>query len=380
MKVSLLGGGLMGTAILYDLIHHQHYDEIQVVEKNKDRIEHLWKKFPGQDNLAFVQIDITDDEKAEETLLGTDLIISALPYDFNLRLLELAIKFGAHFIDLGGNEKILQEQLKLNESAQKQKLIALPACGLAPGLVSILAADGIRQMDELDSVKIYCGGLPQKPILPLNYQIVFSPHGLMNEYLEPVKVIENGQVVEKPALTDIEILEFPEPYGKMESFLTSGGAGTLIFTLQGKTEQLFYKTLRYPGHAEKFRFLFELGFDSDTRLKFEAGEVSPREMLEKILELKLSSKEPDLVLARVMVRGKKDKESKERAYEIIDLMDEAENLTAMMRCTGFSAAIVAQMITESKIQGTGVLPLEEAIPTEIFFSELEKRNIGVNVF
>jgi len=378
MKVSLLGGGLMGMAILHDLIHVQYYEEIQVVEKNNEKIEYLWKRFQGQHNLSFIQMDITDFEKIGDTLLGSDIIISALPYEFNYNLLEVALKIGAHFIDLGGNDEILQKQLQLNEKAEKQKLIAFPACGLAPGLVSILAADGIRELSQVENIKLYCGGLPQKPQPPLNYQIVFSPHGLLNEYLEPVHVIENGKVIEKPPLSGLEIQEFPDPYGKIEAFLTSGGTGTLIHTMRGVAKNLFYKTLRYPGHAEKFKFLFDLGFDSEERFKFESGEVSPREMLEKILEIKLSSNDPDLVLLRVIVEGKKGEEDKRFVYEIIELMDEVHNLTAMMRTTGFSAAIVAQLIAEGKINKYGVLPLEMAIPTQEFFQELERREIILN--
>ena len=379
MKVSILGGGLMGYAILYDLIHNDGaFEDISVVEKNADRIEYLWKHFPNQDNLSFIQLDLTDGEKLQETLLGTDVVISAAPYQFNLHLMEVALNIGSHFIDLGGNEAILNKQLDYDEKARRLGLLMIPACGLAPGLVGLLAVDGIRKLDRVEWVKIYCGGLPQSPRPPLDYQIVFSPHGLINEYLEPVKVIENGEVVEKPALSEREEIHFPKPYRRMEAFLTSGGTGTLIYSQQGKVQNLFYKTIRYPGHAEKFKFLFDLGFKSDEPLVFEDGRVSPRRMLEKILENNLAFRDPDVVLTRVVVSGRSQERSCTHTYEIIDVMDERLNLTAMMRTTGFTAAVVAQLIHEGKIARRGVVPLEEAVSPEEFFLRLRRRGIVIN--
>ncbi|NOX36308.1 MAG: NAD(P)-binding domain-containing protein [Calditrichaeota bacterium] len=379
MKVTILGGGLMGYAILHDLLNNYGaFEEIAVVEKNAERIEYLWKHFPNQDNLSFIQLDITDTEKLQETLLGTDIIISAVPYQYNLKLLEVALNIGAHFIDLGGNETILNKQLALDEKAARLGLIVIPACGLAPGLVSLLAIDGVQKLDRVEWVKMYCGGLPQQPRPPLNYQIVFSPHGLINEYLEPVKVIENGEIVEKPALSELETVHFMKPYEHMEAFLTSGGTGTLIYTLQGQVTHLFYKTIRYPGHAEKFKFLFDLGFKSDEPLSFESGEVSPRQMLEKLLEKNLAFRDPDVVLTRVIVSGESNQQSRTWTYEVIDVMDENLNLTAMMRTTGFTAAVVAQMIHEGKVQRKGVIPLEEAVDPGEFFQRLKRRGIAIN--
>lgn len=379
MKVALLGGGLMGYAILYDFLHnYPDLQEIIVVEKNAERINYLWKQFPNQNNLSFLQLDITETDQLKNALLGYKLLISAVPYQYNLELLKLALDIGAHFIDLGGNETVLQQQLALDEKARKLGITAIPACGLAPGLVSILAMDGIKHLDTTETVKMYCGGLPQHKLPPLDYQIVFSAHGLLNEYLEPVKVIENGKIMEKPPLTELEAVHFSPPYTSMEAFLTSGGTGTLIYTQQDRVENLFYKTIRYPGHADKMRFLFELGFKSEEPIVINGQEVSPRQFLETLLQKNLSLNAPDVVLTRVEVSGLVEDTPRKMVYELVDVQDEVSGLSAMMRTTGFTTAVIGQLILEGVIDATGVLPLEESVPTDMFFQRLKQRNLIIN--
>ncbi len=379
MKVALLGGGFMGYAILYDFLHnYPDIQEIIVVEKNAERINYLWKQFPNQNNLSFLQLDITETDQLKNALLGYRLLISAVPYQYNLELLKLALEIGAHFIDLGGNETVLQQQLALDEKARKLGITAIPACGLAPGLVSILAMDGIKHLDSTEAVKMYCGGLPQHKLPPLDYQIVFSAHGLLNEYLEPVKVIENGKIMEKPPLTELEAVHFSPPYTSMEAFLTSGGTGTLIYTQQDRVENLFYKTIRYPGHADKMRFLFELGFKSEEPIVINGQEISPRQFLETLLQKNLTFNAPDVVLTRVEVSGVAEDTPRKMVYELVDVQDEVSGLSAMMRTTGFTTAIIGQLILEGVIDATGVLPLEESVPTDVVFQRLKQRNLIIN--
>ncbi len=369
----------MGYAILYDFLHnYPDIQEIIVVEKNAERINYLWKQFPNQNNLSFLQLDITETDQLKNALLGYRLLISAVPYQYNLELLKLALEIGAHFIDLGGNETVLQQQLALDEKARKLGITAIPACGLAPGLVSILAMDGIKHLDSTEAVKMYCGGLPQHKLPPLDYQIVFSAHGLLNEYLEPVKVIENGKIMEKPPLTELEAVHFSPPYTSMEAFLTSGGTGTLIYTQQDRVENLFYKTIRYPGHADKMRFLFELGFKSEEPIVINGQEISPRQFLETLLQKNLTFNAPDVVLTRVEVSGVAEDTPRKMVYELVDVQDEVSGLSAMMRTTGFTTAVIGQLILEGVIDATGVLPLEESVPTDVFFQRLKQRNLIIN--
>jgi len=149
--------------------------------------------------------------------------ISAVPYFFNLSLAEAAVESGVHFCDLGGNNRIVAAEFALDAKAKEAGVTLIPDCGLAPGLVNILAVGAIDGLEAVKSVEIRVGGLPQKPHPPLDYQIVFSPHGLLNEYMEPATVIQNGKVAEVPSLTGWEEIAFVPPYDRLEAFHTSGG-------------------------------------------------------------------------------------------------------------------------------------------------------------
>src|ERR671917_551892 len=166
-----------------------------------------------------------------------------------------AVGAGTNFCDLGGNNAVVDAELALDAEARAAGVNVIPDCGLAPGMVSVLAAHGAARFERLDELHIRVGGLPQTPRPPLDYQIVFSVVGLINEYVERARVIRGGQVVEVESLTEIEALEFPAPFERMEAFQTSGGTSTLPDTFHGRLQELDYKTIRYPGHCEQFKLL-----------------------------------------------------------------------------------------------------------------------------
>src|SRR5207253_5865809 len=154
---------------------------------------------------------------------------------------------------LGGNTAIVFDQIKLDEQAKARDVSIIPDCGLAPGMVNILAEAGIREMDEVESVKMYVGGLPQKPEPPLNYKVVYSLEGVLDYYTTPSWVMREGKPAQVDALSELEAVEFPQPAGELEAFHTAGGLSTMATRYQGKIRTMEYKTLRYPGHADIMR-------------------------------------------------------------------------------------------------------------------------------
>jgi lysine 6-dehydrogenase len=160
---------------------------------------------------------------------GVTAVMCALPYYFNEPMTRAAIEAGAHFADLGGNTAIVQEQKALHEQAMAAGVSVIPDCGLAPGMVNILAAEGIRRMDQARTVRIHVGGLPQHPEPPLNYQIVYSLEGALDYYTTPSWVLREGKAVEVEALSELEDVEFAAPVGRLEAFHTGGGISTMPF-------------------------------------------------------------------------------------------------------------------------------------------------------
>ncbi|MFN8549642.1 MAG: saccharopine dehydrogenase C-terminal domain-containing protein [Candidatus Eisenbacteria bacterium] len=251
---------------------------------------------------------------------------------------------------------------------------------MAPGLAGILAAHGVRDLEPGARVAMRVGGLPQKPSGTLKYALVFSIHGLLNEYAGEAVGIEEGRLARRPTLTGIEPIEFAAPVGRCEAAYTSGGTSTLPWTLGGKVTSLDYKTVRYPGHWERLAFLKELGLLETELLSLGRIKVEPREVLARLLEPLLTVPEVrDLVVLRVTVEGQRGGTALRRTYEMIDYFDESTGLTAMMRTTAFPAAESALLLARGRIEAKGVLAAEEVIEGGAYIDALQRRGLPLTV-
>lgn len=376
MKTLVLGSGMMGRAIAYDLYKHSKSNTVTLVDKYKKTLRSA-EEFLGEIKINYDTLDIKKTDKVKKYFQKNDLVISAIPYRYNYSLTKTAIETKTHFLDLGGNNDIVSKQRNLFEKAKQAGVTIIPDCGLAPGLTSIITKDIVEQMDYVDYVKLRVGGLPIKPEPPLNYQIVFSPYGLINEYVEDAIVLDNKNIVKKKSMTEIEQIKFPAPFGKMEAFLTSGGCSTLPYTYKNKIGYLDYKTIRYKGHCEKFKTLLDLGLADEKPFLVKGKKIVPRDLFATFLLKNLPSNGKDVVLLKAMGHGIKNKEKSTINYTLIDYYDEKNNITSMMRTTGYPVSITAQMIQEDKIKDRGVFCSEEIIPCKQFFNELKKRDIKI---
>ncbi len=374
MRVLILGAGRMGYGVVYDLIFNSSdIESVTVVDLASEKAEEIARKFG---RVTPVAMDITDEQRVIQLMMQHDVAISCVDYWHNFRLSELAIIAKTHFCDLGGNIFVVEKQLGLHEKASAAGINIVPDCGLAPGMVSILAADGARRFDQLDRLHIRVGGLPQNPKPPLDYQLVFSVEGLINEYVEPARIIRNGEITEVDSMTEIESIEF-EGFQNLEAFQTSGGTSTLPLTFLGKVMDLDYKTIRYAGHCEKFKTMIDLGLCSDDPLDVDGQKIIPRKVLAELLKKNLPADEPDFVLVRLEFYGKKNQNYFRLRYSIVDKFDEQSQLSAMMRTTAFPASIVAQMLVRGEVSARGAIPQELLINPDEFIKQLERRSIKI---
>ena len=377
MKLAVLGSGLMGRAALYDLSRIDEIDQVGIFDIDADLAAAMATKY-GNNKAVAGKLDAGDEAAASEILSDYDAAVSCVTYRYNPGLTRAAIAAKCHLVDLGGNNDVVQDQLSLNAEAEAAGVIIIPDCGLAPGMVAILAADGISKFDTVDSVKIRVGGLPQSPRPPLNYQMVFSAEGLINEYWEPCVILENGEKKTVNPMTAIEDLEF-DGLGKFEAFYTSGGTSTLPDTYRTATKFLDYKTIRYPGHCKLFRPMLEIGLASRQKFDVDGQLVEPRSVLKAVLDKNLSATDLDMVLVRLTFEGIRSGAAKTLVYEIVDKQDTKSGLTAMMRTTAFPAAIIAWMAASGRIEKRGVKPQEVTVKPALFLPELKKRGIHLVV-
>jgi lysine 6-dehydrogenase len=377
MNVLVLGAGLMGRAIAFDLCTFSDFDSIAIADSRQDALQSL-KEFLPCEKTAYFQLNIEQTHAVQKIFQNFDLVISAVPYTFNYTLAKTAIETQTHFLDLGGNNDIVAQERNLFEDARKNKVTIVPDCGLAPGLTSVITRDIVEQLDSVDYVKIRVGGLPVSPEPPLDYQIVFSPYGLINEYVEDAIVLDHGNIVTKKSMNELEKLSFPKPFGELEAFLTSGGCSTLPSTYKNKITYLDYKTIRYPGHCEKFKTLLDLGFGEKKEIHIGKQRVVPRDVLAALLLQNLPFNEKDVVLLKVLSEGLHNGVKRLFEYTMIDYYDEEHDITAMMRTTGYPVSVIAQMIEQGIIKERGVFCSEEVVPCKPFFEALRKRGIYIH--
>lgn len=363
----------MGRALAYDFCRQPLVQAVLVCDISEANLAEA-EKLVKSPRAKFQTLDIQNDQALRKALEGVTLAVGAVSYQFNARLTKACIENGVHFLDLGGNDAIVDQQFELAAQARERDVAVFPDCGLAPGLAGILAMHVYRQFDSCESLHLRVGGLPRHPRPPLNYMIVFSVHGLINEYKEPVRILEGGQPKTIPGMSGLEKLTFPQPFGELEAFYTSGGVSTLVKTLEGKVDFLDYKTIRYKGHQEKIEFLMNMGFFDEEKTRLG---ISAREMSEEVLVKKLSLPDEDVILFRIWGEGQKGGKKFRHSFECIDYFDQDNQLTSMMRTTAFPAAIIAGMILSGGIASRGVLRQEEHVPIPELLTELKKRQINI---
>jgi lysine 6-dehydrogenase len=377
MRMLVLGAGLQGSACAYDLLQNDEVTEVRLADIDVGHIAPFLAPYSGK-RLIPTPLDVRDAEAVRALMRESDAVMSAIPYYFNFDLARHAAEVGVHFCDLGGNTDIVFEQKTLDAQAKANDVTIIPDCGLAPGMVNILAQHGIDQMDRVDEVKIFVGGLPQNPEPPLNYQIVYSLEGVLDYYTTLSWVVRDGKRAQVKALSEIEPVQFEAPVGELEAFHTAGGLSTMAFRYEGKIPTMEYKTLRYPGHAKIMEAIRELGLLELEPVDVKGVKVAPRDVAVATMGPRLTKpKGKDLVALRVSVKGEKDGKPKTMSYELVDKYDEERGISAMMRTTGYSLSITGQMQARREVGPAGVHTPDESMPAEKYIAELAKRGVRI---
>ncbi|MDH4351031.1 MAG: saccharopine dehydrogenase NADP-binding domain-containing protein, partial [Gemmatimonadota bacterium] len=342
MRMLVLGGGLQGSACAWDLLRTTDA-EVTLADARPETLPALLDQDRGA-RLRVAKVDARDAGAVRALMEGHVAAMSALPYYLNGALARIAVDIGVHFADLGGNTAIVREQQQLDARARERGVSIMPDCGLAPGMVNILAAEGIRRLDTVETVRCYVGGLPQHPQPPLNYTLVYSLEGVLDYYTAPSWILRDGRPVSVEALSEIETVHFPEPTGNLEAFHTAGGISTMPWDFEGRIPEMEYKTLRYPGHAEIIKAIRELGLLDVAEVNVGGVTIRPRDLFVALADRKLRQPEVrDLVALRVVVTGTRGGRASTVSFSLLDRYDEQHGIGAMMRTTGYSLSITGQL-------------------------------------
>jgi lysine 6-dehydrogenase len=378
MRMLVLGAGLQGSACAYDLLRDSDVKEVRLADVHIGNLPPFLAPFSGP-RLIPTPLDVRDHDAVLGVMRQCDAVMSAIPYYFNYDLARLAVEAGVHFCDLGGNTEIVFKQKTLEAEAKKKNITVVPDCGLAPGMVNILAEYGISQLDSVDSVKIFVGGLPQHPEPPLNYMLVYSLEGALDYYTTLSWVLRKGKRTQVTALSEREPVKFDGPLGTLEAFHTAGGLSTMAFRYEDKIPTMEYKTLRYPGHAELMESIRSLGLIDNQPVDVKGMKVIPRDLFIATVGPRLTKPAGrDLVALRIVVSGKKNGAATTRTFELVDRYDEQHGISAMMRTTGYSLSITGLMQTRGEVKPAGVHTPDECIPARAYIDALKARGVVIN--
>jgi Saccharopine dehydrogenase and related proteins len=377
---AVLGSGRQGTAAACDMARWGNAHRIIMADRDMEvarRAADRVNRMVGAAIAEPAQVDVTDLDAVEELLRGVDAALSAVPYIYNLGITRAAIRARCSLCDLGGNTAIVRQQHAFHEEALAAGVSIIPDCGQVPGLGTTLIVYAMELLDGAVDVYMWDGGIPQNPRPPFNYLLTFHIAGLTNEYAEPAIFLRNWEIVEVEPMTELETVEFPPPIGTLEAFVAGGGTSTMPWTFRGRLRTLQNKTLRHPGHFAQLRAFYDLGLWDTCPIRVGDVEVVPREVFHVLFEPKVTFPgDKDTVIVRVRAVGKKDGRDAEAVVELIDHFDDETGFTAMERATGWSAAIVAEMMAHGRTpRGAG--GVETFVSARPFVEEMRRRGLNV---
>ncbi len=369
MKAIVLGCGLVGRLIARDLSQDKEF-EVTVADIQENRLKQIQKEL----NLKVVKVDFSIPSDIQKIVADQDIVIGAVPGFLGFKVLNAVVKAGKNMVDISF---MAEDALQLDSLAKEKGVTAVVDMGVAPGMSHMITGYVDSLLEETESATILVGGLPVTREWPYEYKISWSPIDVLEEYIRPARVVESGKIIEKPALSDLELVNLP-PIGTLEAFNTDG-LRSLLHTL--KIPTLTEKTLRYPGYAEKMKMLRETGFFNQEPVEIGKVKIRPIEFTSKLLfsQWELKEGEEEFTIMRIIVQGKKREKRFIYTYDLLNYYDKKEKTTSMSRTTGFPCAIMARLVVRGEYSVKGICPPEIIGKNhQIFFKvlkELEKRNV-----
>ncbi len=350
-RIIVLGAGLVGGPMAIDLSGDEGFD-VTVADVHEAALAGLIAADAGS-SLKTLKVDLSDRGKLSALVADFDLVLNALPGSIGFETLRTVIEAGKDVVDIAF---FPEDPFELHELAVEKGVTAVVDCGVAPGMSNLLAAHAVGRLDTPESILIYVGGLPEKREGPWEYKAVFSPADVIEEYTRPARFVENGEVVIRPALSEPELLEFPD-IGMLEAF-NSDGLRTLADTLD--VPDMKEKTLRYPGHIDKVAALRDTGFFSKEPVEVGGVTIVPLEFTSSLLfhDWEMKPGDGDITVMRVVTEGLKDGEGMRITYDLLDHYDRDNDVHSMARTTGYTATMICRFLAGGLYSEKGIVPPE----------------------
>jgi saccharopine dehydrogenase-like NADP-dependent oxidoreductase len=364
-KVVVLGAGMVGRVMAVDLAGDFDVTSVDVSPANLDHLR--------ESSVKRVQADLTAGGAVRDLVAGFDLVVGAVPGWMGFAALAEVIEAGKNVVDISF---FPEDALRLDAAARKAGVTAVVDCGVAPGMSNMILGYHAARMN-VSRFECYVGGLPVRREFPFEYKAPFSPADVIEEYTRPARYVENGHLIVKPALSDVEHMDFAD-VGTLEAF-NSDGLRSLLTTM--KVPNMIEKTLRYPGHVEHIRALRDSGFFGTEEIDVRGRKLRPLDATSAVLfkHWLLHEDDDEFTVMRIIVDGDESGRPKRVEYNLFDRRDRTTGFSSMARTTGFPATAVARLILTGRFKRTGVCPPELLGADEAVFravlEELARRNV-----
>jgi lysine 6-dehydrogenase len=347
MNIAILGAGMVGRAIALDLAKEHQVTSFDISKENLDELN---KRNP---DIKTVSADLLAYKEYPNWLIEFELVVTAVPGHMGYQTLEAVINSGRDVVDISF---FPEDALQLDQLAKKLGVTAITDCGVAPGISNLIIGRYNEEM-KISSFECYVGGLPVERKKPFEYKAPFSPVDVIEEYIRPARMMENGKIVTKEPLSEREIIKFEE-IGELEAFNTDG-LRSLIYTM-AHVPDMKEKTLRYPGHIDLIIALKEAGFFDTQPIRMNDADITPLEFVSKILikQWLLDPEEEEFTVMKVIVNGRAGNETKSIEYNLLDRYDPVSKTTSMARTTGYTCTAAVSLIAKGLFNEKGVFPPE----------------------
>ncbi len=344
-NVTVLGAGMVGRAMAIDL--SQKHTVLSV-----DRDASSLALLAGNSNIKTQQGDLADARVIQETISQADIVVDAVPGFMGFETLKTVIESGRNIVDISF---FPEDPFDLDELAKSKGVVAVMDAGVAPGMSNIILGNHHAKM-EVSDFTCYVGGLPRERVWPYEYKAPFSPIDVIEEYTRTSRLVEGGQVVEKTALSEPELIDF-DGVGTLEAFNTDG-LRSLIKTID--VPNMKEKTLRYPGHIELMRVLRETGFFGEEKIQVAGQSIRPIDFTTSLLfpKWKLGEEEEEFTIMNILIKGLENQAPILYKYELLDRYNPATKTSSMARTTGYTCTAVTQLVLDGLYQKKGISPPE----------------------
>lgn len=372
MRAIVLGAGMVGSVMAADLCREFDVTIADVREENLAAASARAARAGGK--VLTSKVDLSDPAAIARAVGPFDIVLGALASRIGFAALRAVIEAGKNYCDISF---MAEDALDLTELARQRGVTAVVDMGVAPGMSNLLAGFEAAKLDDCREIEIYVGGLPRERSWPFQYKAGFAPSDVLEEYTRPTRLVEHGQVVVRPALTEPELMDFAG-LGTLEAVNTDG-LRSLATTL--KAPFMKEKTLRYPGHYELMRVLKATGLFSKDAIDVNGQKVVPLDVISKLMFPMWTYKpgEEDLTVMRIINRGTKGGTPTRVQWDLLDFYDKASQATSMSRTTAMPCTIMARMVAGGKFKTPGVITPElmgrETAVVETMLAELQARNI-----